>query len=292
MTSLKSMMIAAFALSIALSGCGGGMKKAPALSEPSVTGYGDIIPLTEGNLKGHKLLYNEGWFVVSSTKRAFEYAQKKSVKPSRENIRKIARDLVNRSKDFGEDVGKDTKESYANAKALLEGGTLTSAVIISGTGELAGIEYDYAKQTFIDACDAFVKGHLSLARRTPEDLADLKSVPGNYFSDLRDDFSNIFELSARANRKVSQKIGLSWDKSFEDAANDFRAEYEQSGKRKNSLTALGDILSGYLKAFYNGFARPSAKTIVEGGAKGANTVIFLPGAMAKIGRASCRERVS
>lgn len=282
MTLLKNALITVFALSIGLSGCGSKMKKAPAPNEPSVTGYGDIIPLTEGNIKGHKLLYNEGWFVVSSTKRAFEYAHKKSFKPSRENIRRIARDLVNRSKDFGEDVGKDTKDSYANAKALLEGGTLTSTVIASGTGELAGIEFDYAKQTFTDACDAFVKGHLSLARRTPEDLGDLKSVPGNYFSDLRDDFSNIFELSSHANQTVAKKIGLSWDKSFEEAAADFRAEYEQSGKRKNSLTALGDILSGYLKALYSGLARPSAKAIVEGGAKGANTAIFLPGAIATV----------
>ena len=81
---------------------------------------------------------------------------------------------------------------------------------------------------------------------------------------------------------VSERIGLSWEDAFKRAAADFRDEYEQSGTRKNSLAALGDILLGYLKAFYGGLARPAAKSLVEYGAKGGAYGIFLPGAVVTV----------
>lgn len=249
-------------------------------NEHSITGYGEIIPITEGNLRGHKLLYDEGWFVVSSTKKALEYAKVNSIEASSGNMRRIAKAIISRSKNLGGEVNSDVKDSYQRAENLLKGGTTMTALVGLETGELVGQEFDYAKQSFVNACDAFVQGHIHLGKRTADDLHDLKSLPGNFFGDLRDDFSNIFELSSKANQAVSNKIALSWDRSFDEAANAFREEYEQSGKRGNSLTALGDILTGYLKAFYSGVARPSAKALVEGGAKGTSSLVFLPCATA------------
>lgn len=284
MNPRKNALIKALVILLGLFFFSGCTKQPPvkAPKDPSITGYADIIPLTEGNLRGHKLLYDEGWFVVSSTKKALEYAKVNSIEASSGNMRRIANAVVSRSKDLGGEVTSDVKDSYQKAENLLKSGTGLSAVMASGTGDLVGSEFDYSKQTFVDACDAFVQGHIHLARRTADDLHDLKSLPGHYFGDLRDDFSNIFELSSQANQAVSKKIALSWDRSFDEAATAFRAEYDQSGKRGNSLTALGDILSGYLKAFYTGIARPSAKSIVEGGSRGANALVFLPCATATV----------
>lgn len=281
MTPVKTLLIKAFVISFGLFLIGGCTKQPPVKSsnEPSITGYGDIIPLTEGNLRGHKLLYDEGWFVVSSTKKALEYAKVNSIEASSGNMRRIAKAVISRSKDLGGEVGEDVKDSYYLAENILNNGTTLTAAGGLVTAELVGMEFDYAERSFVDACEAFVQGHIHLARRTARDLHDLKSLPGNYFGDLRDDFSNIFELSSNANQAVSNKIALSWDRSFDEAATAFRDEYDQSGKRGNSLTALGDILTGYLKAFYSGVARPSAKALVEGSAKGSNSLVFLPGAM-------------
>jgi hypothetical protein len=278
MTHRKNSLSKALVISLVFFVFYGCTKQPPAktANEPSITGYGDIIPLTEGNIRGHKLLYDEGWFVVSSTKEALEYAKVNSIEASSGIMRRIAKAVISRSKDLGREVNSDVKDSYQRAENLLKGGTKVSGGIGLLTGLLVESEFDYTKQTFIDACDTFVQGHIHLARRTADDLHDLKSLPGNYFDDLRDDFSNIFELSSNANQSVSNKIALSWDQSFDEAATAFREEYDQSGKRGNSLTALGDILTGYLKAFYSGVAQPSAKALVSGSAKGTNSFVFLP----------------
>ena len=35
----------------------------------------DVIPLTMGNLRGHKMLYNEGWYIVTSSSKALDFAE-------------------------------------------------------------------------------------------------------------------------------------------------------------------------------------------------------------------------
>jgi hypothetical protein len=239
----------------------------------------ETIPLTAANLKGHKILYKEGWYVVSSTDKALKYAKEKSITSSSGNLKRLAADVVKRSKDLKSDVTSDWADSYKQAETLLKRGTNQTGRIFTGTGELAADELIYAKDTFIDACKTFVRGNLSLKKRTENDFHAFRQIPGNYFGNLKSDFSNMNELSTGVTKSVSDAIGLSWEKSFNKAAEDFRAEYEQSGKRSNSLAALGDILSGYLKAFYGGFAKPAAKSVVEYSAKGTSNLVFLPGAM-------------
>lgn len=39
----------------------------------------DILPLTAANLRGHKMLYDEGWFIVTSSRNALTYAKNTSV---------------------------------------------------------------------------------------------------------------------------------------------------------------------------------------------------------------------
>ena len=47
----------------------------------------DVIPLTTANIRGHQMLYNEGWFVITSSRKAFEYAREKSIVSSGQAIR-------------------------------------------------------------------------------------------------------------------------------------------------------------------------------------------------------------
>lgn len=242
----------------------------------------EVIPLTMATMRGHKILYDEGWFVVTSSREALEYAKEKSFRTSRESMTMIAKDLVRRTDDLGEHVTKDTKKSYKQAKQLLKGGTAISGLMLAGTWELSEEELAYSKKQAQKALERLVKGNISLVKRGPEDVSRLKRLPGQYYTNLKDDFSNLWDLSAKVNENVSRTIALSWDRSFDEAAQSFKNEYEESGTRPNTLVALGDILTGYLKAFYQGLARPGAKSLVEVSAKGANTGLFLPGAAVTI----------
>lgn len=248
----------------------------PKTSAPPPTPVEDVIPLTMANIKGHEMLYNEGWFVVTSSKKALEFAKENSFRSSRESMRMIAQDVVNRSKDLKSDVTGDAKKTYDQSVHILKTGATVSGGILAGSLFLASEELGYAGETAQKALSRFVKGNMAIVRRGAQDVSDLKDLPGHYFTHLKNDFSNIRSLSETVNGKVSEAIGLSWEESFNRAAEAFQREYEQSGTRPNTLSALGDILAGYLEAFYRGIAEPGAKSLVEYTAKGTNTAVFLP----------------
>jgi hypothetical protein len=70
-------------VAFALPGCAptSGAKKSPS----------EIIPLTAANLRGHESLYREGWFIVTSTQRAFSYAKEHSIDSSAGAMRQTQR---------------------------------------------------------------------------------------------------------------------------------------------------------------------------------------------------------
>lgn len=248
-------------------------ENAPAASPSAVT---ELIPLTMGNLRGHKLLYDEGWYVVTSSRRALQYAKEKSMDSSAEALRKVRRDAERRSGTYAADLSGGVKGAAASGRELLREGTERSSAILAGTDKLARKELAYADQFFREGMDSFIKGNLSLGKRTAQERAELRGLPGNYYRTLKDDFSNIRELTAKVNDSFANKIEPGWDTAFAEAGRQFREEYERSGREKNSLMALGPILSGYLKSLYRGLAVPASKSLVKGGAKGATGGLFLP----------------
>jgi hypothetical protein len=56
----------------------------------------DVIPLTVANLRGHKMLYNEGWYVVTSSSKALDYAKEKSLVSSKTALKQV---MAEASKD-------------------------------------------------------------------------------------------------------------------------------------------------------------------------------------------------
>lgn len=236
----------------------------------------DVIPLTMGNLRGHKLLYDEGWYVVTSSRRALEFAREKSMDSSAEALRKVRRDAAQRSGTYAREMSGGVKGAVASGKELLQEGTGLSGTILTETDRLARKELAYASKYFRDGMDSFIKGNLSLGKRTAQERAELRGLPGNYFSTLKDDFSNIWGLTNKVNDSFANKIEPGWDGAFAEAGRQFQEEYERSGNEKNSLMALGPILSGYLKSLYRGLAVPASKSLVRGGAKGATGGLFLP----------------
>jgi hypothetical protein len=236
----------------------------------------DVIPWTVGNIRGHKMLYNEGWFVVTSSSRAFEYAKKTSIISSKMALQRVASEASKDSGKYKEAVLTDVRDSADTGKAVVATGTKLSGQILETTHRAAKTELVYAQDSFQKAMSFFVRGNLSIAKRTEDERQELANLPGNYFKTLNKDFSNIFELADTARQRFAGKIDPQWESAFQKASNEFRAEYEKSGKEHNSLMALGPILYGYLKSFYYGIAAPTSKTIVKSAAVGTSYAIFLP----------------
>jgi hypothetical protein len=231
----------------------------------------DVIPLTMGNLRGHKMLYNEGWHVVTSSKRALEFAKEHSIQSSREALSEASASTASRSKDYAANLGSDVKGAVEGGKRVVSTGRSLTKDITSATHRAGKAELAYTSEMFHRAGEFFIQGNLSVAKRTAEDRKELAALPGSYYKDLKHDFSNIWELTNSANEKFAGKIEVGWDKAFEKAAYEFQKEYDRSGESPNTLVALGPILSGYLKSLYHGIMKPSAKTIVK---TGATTVTY------------------
>ena len=239
----------------------------------------DVIPLTVANLRGHQMLYNEGWFIITSSRKALEYAQTKSIVASGQAIRTAQQRFMSRSSEYRESVGASVQQSLDAGKERFQTGTERSGRILQHTGAFAQSELAYARVNFMNAWERFIQGHLTLAKRTEEDRIALAALPGRWFNDLHSDFSNIRQLTESLHEQFAGKIEVSWDAAFARAGQEFREEYERSGRQSNTLIALGPILQGYLKALYHGAAVPTAKTLVHAGATGAAHVsgsVFLP----------------
>lgn len=236
----------------------------------------DVIPITVGNMRGHKMLYDEGWLVVTSSSRAFDYAKRKAILSSADALKLAMADTARHSGEYKTNIKEDIQDSVKTGKNIVTTGTKRSGRILEKTHDLANKELSYAQEGYQKAMAAFVQGNLTLPKRTAEERQELANLPGNYFTALNADFGNVYVLAEQARKKFSDKIEPEWDMAFQKASRAFQSEYEQSGNEKNTLMALGPILYGYLKAFYQGLVAPASKTIVKAGVVGTSYAVFLP----------------
>lgn len=254
-------------------------KPSPVAGKTSVE---DVIPLTMGNIRFHKMFYNEGYYVLTSSSRAFEYAREKSIVSSKAALNRVLHEASEHSGEYKEAIKSDVRESLKTGKDLVAAGTEQTKDILEDTHKLAKTELAYAGDNFQKAMAAFVRGNMSIAARTEEERKELAGLPGSYFKTLKGDFSNIYELTDSARERFVGKIDPAWESAFQKAGKEFQAEYERSGEEPNSLMALGPILSGYLKSFYHGLVAPASKTIVRTTVAGTSYAVFLPVATTSI----------
>ncbi len=239
----------------------------------------EVIPITAANIRGQKALYNEGWFVISSTEDAFRYAKEKSLLSTGQALKKTLSQLKQNSAEYTDELAESVGKGLKTGGMILKGGTQLSGAALMETHALAQWQLEVAQQGFVSAWDAFVLGNISLAQRTEADRVALKNIPGDYFSTINDDFSNIWQLTKSVGDALSPDIEVGWGASFAQAREAFVDEYEASGEASNSLSALGNIGFGYLQALYHGLIKPSSKAAAKGvtvTARVAGQTIFLP----------------
>ena len=243
----------------------------------------DVIPITMANMRGHQALYEEGWFVVTSSEKALAYAKEKSVISSREAVSATISSIASRNKTFAAELSDDVKDSIDLGVNTFKTGTRLTRETFATTSKLAGLQVDYAGKTFQKGWHRFIRGNLYMAARTQETREALMAQPGDYFKDLRSDFSNIYDVTASMQINFAERIGNTWSGAFDEAAQSFNEEYEASGQSSNSLGGLVHIFKGYGKGLYRGLFKPAVHTTgdtVSAGARGVAQVVFLPTATA------------
>ena len=75
----------------------------------------DVIPITMANMRGHKALYDEGWFVVTSSKEAFAFAKENAVVRSGQAIDEAQKHIRRHTKEYGEAMADNVEDSLALA---------------------------------------------------------------------------------------------------------------------------------------------------------------------------------
>ena len=239
----------------------------------------DVIPITMANLRGHQALYNEGWFVVTSSQKALEYAKEKSVISSRQAVLSTISSMSSRNKQLADSLSDDVKASIDLSATTFDTGTRITTDILAVTKKMGDLQVDYGKQKLSKAWNSLIKGNLYLGQRTQETRDKLAGQPGDYFSNLENDFSNIYDITSELQINFSERIGNTWSGAFSKASQSFQDKYEASGESGNSISGVFHILQGYVKGLYHGLFKPVASTAVDtvsAGARGVAQVVFLP----------------
>lgn len=254
-------------------------QETPAQNTPARQSVAEIIPITEKNLRGHQSLYREGWFVVSSTEKAFSYAKEHSIVSSGQAMSQAVSDAGRHSTEFGKNLKEAGKGGVQTGAEIFKGGTELSKKELALTSILVKTEWDYGSSKLSSAWEHFVKGNMTLAERTAEDRQALSAVPGSWYRHLQNDFSNLDELTDKVKTSMSTNIEGRWGDAFGEARENFNRAYVQSGTRGNSLSGLFDIIAGHIRALYSGVVKPASRTVVQGTeatVKGVTNFVFLP----------------
>jgi hypothetical protein len=123
----------------------------------------EIISVTEANLLGHKSLYKEGWFVVSSSEKAFSYAKEHSITASGDAMSRAIHDTKAHSEEYGKDIKEAGEGGVQLTEQIFNSGTELSKEELKFTGKLIRNEWDYGAESLNLAWQRFVRGNMTLS---------------------------------------------------------------------------------------------------------------------------------
>jgi hypothetical protein len=237
----------------------------------------DPLHLTMANLRGHQEVFDNGWFIVTSSRDALHYAHEHSIVSSGDALAEAQKDMAARTSGVPSAIGQGLSAGADQAVALHQSGRTQSAALTRYTDALAKRQKDYGLEQLGRSWD-FVTGGIYYGKRTPEHYAALKQTWSDHYGNMKADWSDVEAFNQRLRDRMRPRIEAQWDGAWHQAGQDFNAHYEESGQEPNSLVALGDVFAGYVKALFVGVVEPSGRAAVQGSATAARgaTYVFTP----------------
>ncbi|TGK54223.1 hypothetical protein [Leptospira bouyouniensis] len=223
-----------------------------------------IAPLTANSYGSRKNLYEHGWAVIPSGKKAIDLSKENLMSANVAKAMVLVK-LKKRSEDFPGKLGNTmnavkqwTKEGYSD-------GTKRTEDIYDAGVQLSKEEWKLSKSSFSEAGNRFVLGYVFLVPRVKSDW-DVMDKELSRYAGVRDQKSNqLNQLFTSTLKNNSKNVMNSWGDSFKKASDEFTRNYEESGERDNALLALVDIFQGYTVALKEVVISPVAKTTVNTG---------------------------
>ena len=239
----------------------------------------DIIPTTVANIKGHKAMYEDGWFIISSSQKALAFAKEHSINSSAEAINKATLSIKENTSGYTESLSDGIERAQNTSKVIFKEGTARSMDIIVGTHHLAQKEIAFSKTTAAEAWDSFITGYVYLGERTEDSRAALKKIPSDFVDNVSEDFNELASAIKEMQARSTTDITGQWDNALANAEAEFKRGYEESGEKNDSITGLWTLLTGYAKGAYEGLFKPAAKSSWQTAkftVKVAGAAVFLP----------------
>lgn len=227
----------------------------------------DVIPITAANLRGHQQLYDEGWFVVTSSKKALDYAREHSIQSSALALQTMGRNLNQDTLQYSQKIARSHEHIRSAGEATMQQGSQRSLTIMKNTQDLIALEAEATEFFAAAAWEQFVKGHLSLRKRTANDFQELQQLPGNYFKNMSQDMSRFYQNTDAFIQAVKPDVEVGWQQSFDKAYEAFAQDYQRSATENNAIAGLGHILAGYGKVFYHSLIAPIGRMTKKGAAE-------------------------
>lgn len=223
--------------------------------------------MTMNNLKGHKALFDEGYYVITSSRKALDYAYAQSVVNTKQVWSEILKTRAERNSSQEKNRIENVKIRETKSKNIknkfIEGGDQVLKSSESVSEQLDTKAIASRKEAF----EALTLGYIQFGKRTEKDVQELKQIKTSWFSELKNDFQNFGEVYEDVSSKEHTESKGFLKDAFYSANEEIQREYKTSGERSNSLTALTDLSWGYLKGLYYGVFKPSGEGV-------ASSVIF------------------
>jgi len=239
----------------------------------------DIIPTTVANIKGHKTMYEDGWFIISSSQKALAFAKEHSINSSAEAINKTRLSIKENTSDYTDSLSDGIERAQNTSKVIFNEGTDRSMKILAGTHLLAQKEIAFSKETAAEAWDSFITGYVYLGERTEDSRTALKNIPSNFVDNVSEDFNELTSAVKEMQARSTTDITGQWDNALANAETEFKRGYKESGEKDDSITGLWTLLAGYAKGAYEGLFKPAAKSTWQTAkftVKIAGAAVFLP----------------
>ena len=237
------------------------------------------IPLTVANLKGHETLYDEGWFIITSSQKALQYARQHSIDSSAQAIQKLSESIKTHSVNYSANLEKNLSASVKSGQDIYKTGSENSLNILSSTNDLAQKQWSFSKASAQNAWQDLITGYIYLDKNTEPSLNALNAIPTNYTDSIKSDHQQLFKKFQYLREKSTTNIKAQWNGALEDAQTQFKTAYIESAENNNSLSALGTLMWGYMKGVYLGLFKPAVNTSWQASkysAVVAGELVFLP----------------